>query len=85
MLTANQLWNCMTNLVFHGRRKHIDMRYHFIHEPVENDNIVQHVGTAEQWADILTKSMAIVKFEETRSLLRVKNISVLELGGKMLV
>ena len=48
----------------------------------KGDVIMQHVGTTEQRADIFTKSMAKVKFEEMRSLLGVKNISVPELGGK---
>ncbi|KAI3516558.1 hypothetical protein L1887_15477 [Cichorium endivia] len=65
----------MKNLVFHGRSKHIDIRYHFIRECVENGEItVNHVCSKEQKADILTKAMAKIKHEEMRSLIGVKKI-----------
>ncbi|KAI3510533.1 hypothetical protein L1887_17599 [Cichorium endivia] len=65
----------MKNPVFHGRSKHIDTRFHFIRECVENgDILVKHVSTNKQKADILTKSMARNKFEEMRNLLGVKRI-----------
>ncbi|XP_074325473.1 secreted RxLR effector protein 161-like [Apium graveolens] len=60
------------NPVFHGRSKHIDIRYHFIRECVENGEIiVKHVRSAEQRADFLTKALAAVKFEIMRNLLGV--------------
>lgn len=63
------------NPVFHGRSKHIDLRYHFIRDCVEQGLIViKHVGTSEQRADILTKALAAVKFEQMRSLLGVRNL-----------
>ncbi|GKD85079.1 ribonuclease H-like domain, reverse transcriptase, RNA-dependent DNA polymerase [Tanacetum coccineum] len=41
------------NPVFHGRSKHIDIRYHFIRECVENGHInVEHVSGELQRADI---------------------------------
>lgn len=59
--------------VFHGRRKHIDIRYHFIRECVENGEIViKHVCSEEQRADSLTKALTSVKFEIMRNLLGVK-------------
>lgn len=74
----------MKNPVFHGRSKHIDTRFHFIRECVERgDVVVRHVGTKEQRADILTKSMSRVKFEEMRKLLGVKEVKSSGLGGKM--
>ncbi|GJW65352.1 zinc finger, CCHC-type containing protein [Tanacetum coccineum] len=46
------------NPVFHGRSKHIDIRYHFIRECVENGHInVEHVSGELQRADILTKAL----------------------------
>jgi hypothetical protein len=46
----------MKNLVFHGRSKHIDIKYHFIRESVEHGQIaVKRVCTEEQKADALTK------------------------------
>lgn len=60
------------NPVFHGRSKHIDIRYHFIRECVENGEIiVKHVRSEEQRADLLTKALAAVKFETMRNLLGV--------------
>ena len=63
------------NPVFHGRSKHIDLRYHFIRDCVEQGLIViKHVRTNEQRADILTKALASIKFERMRDLLGVKNL-----------
>ncbi|KAK9098697.1 hypothetical protein Syun_025742 [Stephania yunnanensis] len=65
----------MKNPVFHGRSKHIDTRFHFIRECVENRQIVvEFVSTGEQRADILTKALARVKFKEMREQLGVKNL-----------
>nr|GEY87202.1 zinc finger, CCHC-type [Tanacetum cinerariifolium] len=51
------------NLVFDGRSKHIDIRYHFIRECVENGHItVEHVSGELQRADILTKALPRLKF-----------------------
>lgn len=63
------------NPVFHGRSKHIDIRYHFIRECVERGEIViKHVRTDEQRADTLTKALPIIKFEKMRQLLGVKDL-----------
>lgn len=63
------------NPVFHGRSKHIDIRYHFIRECVERGEIViKHVRTDMQRADVLTKAMTTVKFERMRALLGLKNL-----------
>nr|GEZ65412.1 zinc finger, CCHC-type [Tanacetum cinerariifolium] len=59
------------NLVFHGRSKHIDIRYHFIRECVENGHInVEHVSGELQRADILTKALPRLKFMTMRQMLR---------------
>ncbi|GJV52340.1 putative RNA-directed DNA polymerase [Tanacetum coccineum] len=66
----------MKNPVFHGRSKHIDIRYHFIRECVENGEItVSHVCGKKQKADILTKALARVKHEEMRSLIGIKKVN----------
>ena len=63
------------NSVFHGRSKHIDIRYHFIRSCVERGEIlIKHISTGEQRADILTKAMSTVKFERMRDLLGIKNL-----------
>lgn len=64
------------NPVFHGRSKHIDVRYHFIRECIERGEIiVRHVSSEYQRADILTKAWTTVKFERMRQLLGVKEVS----------
>ncbi|XP_040254010.1 secreted RxLR effector protein 161-like [Aegilops tauschii subsp. strangulata] len=55
------------NLVHHERSKHIDLRYHYIRECVEERKVeVEHVRTKDQLADILTKSLGRAKFTELR-------------------
>jgi len=47
------------NFVFHKRTKHIDDKYHFIIELINNDEIVlQHCRLQEQFANISTKPLA---------------------------
>ena len=54
----------------HRRSKHIDIRYHFVNEKIaEKEIIMKHVGAAIQIADMLTKSLPIVRFLELRKLL----------------
>lgn len=65
------------NPVFHGRSKHIDIRYDFIRECVEKGEIVvKHVSTNGQRADSLVKALDIVKFERMINLLGVKKTGV---------
>jgi hypothetical protein len=42
----------------HERTKHIDIRYHFVRELVENKSVeIQHISSEQNTADILTKSL----------------------------
>ena len=51
------------NPVFHDRSKHIDIRYHFIQDMVQQGAVrLDHIGTDEQVSDILTKPLGKVKF-----------------------
>lgn len=46
------------NPVFHGRSKHIDIKFHYIHELVSSKEIeVELCKSEEQIADILTKPL----------------------------
>jgi hypothetical protein len=55
----------MKNPVFHDRSKHIEIRYHFIRQCVDNKDInVQFVRTADQLSDILTKALGRIQFQE---------------------
>ena len=62
-----------TNPVMHNRSKHIDTKYHFTREKVD-DNSVQMVYTPtdQRAADLLTKSLPQVKVEQHRKQLWVQ-------------
>jgi hypothetical protein len=63
------------NPVLHGRSKYIKTKYHFIREYVDNGEVVlESVGTADQLADILTKPLARVRFQELREKIGVVKI-----------
>jgi hypothetical protein len=50
--------------VFHDELKHIEIRYHFIHDMMQRGALkLQCVGTDEHVADVLTKPMSRVKFD----------------------
>ena len=72
------------NHVHHSRTKHIDIRYHFICQFIEEKRtVVAYVKSEDQLADILTKSLGRLKFIEMRERLGVKNTQLKELeqGG----
>lgn len=55
------------NPVNHSRTKHIDIRYHYIRECVQNGQIqLQYCPTIDMKADILTKPLARPRFEYLR-------------------
>ena len=52
------------NLVSHDKLKHIDIKYYYIRDMVQRGAVkLQYVATEEQIADVLTKTLARVKFE----------------------
>jgi hypothetical protein len=52
------------NLVFHGKSKHIEIKYHYIRDMVQRKAIhVQYLSTDEQVAYVFTKPLASTKFE----------------------
>lgn len=68
--------NLAKNPVFHGRSKHIDIRFHFIRECIERGEVVvKHVSSENPRADSLTKALFAVKFERMRRLLGIKNLN----------
>jgi hypothetical protein len=63
------------NPVLHERSKHIDTRYHFICECVEEKELeVDYIRTEEQLADILTKALGRIRFQELRSKIGMSEI-----------
>ena len=60
------------NPVFHYKSKHIEIRYHFIWDMVQNGAVkLKYVPTEEQVAYVLTKPLVCVKFEYFRDKLGV--------------
>ena len=67
----------MKNPIFHGRSKHIDIKYHFIRECIEGGQImVKRVGTNEQKADALTKPLPMAKLTVMIHLLGVRDLGL---------
>jgi hypothetical protein len=64
------------NPVHHERSKHIDTRFHYIRECIEEGKVdISHVGTDGHLADILTKALGHAKFLEMRLKLGVMAVS----------
>ena len=58
------------NPVFHQRTKHIDTRYLFIRDLINNNAIqIQYCPTESMIADILTKALPRIKFQSLQVLL----------------
>lgn len=58
------------NQAYHERTKHIDVRYHFIRDAVaERNMMVKKIGTADNPADMLTKSIPANKFKHCLNLI----------------
>ena len=66
----NQSAIAMTkNPQFHGRSKHIDIKYHFIREQVNKGNIeLTYCPTAEMVADMFTKGLSRELFCKLRTM-----------------
>ncbi|CAL1409608.1 unnamed protein product [Linum trigynum] len=62
------------NPVFHGRSKHIDVRFHFLRD-LANEGVVEleYIGTGEQVADVMTKPLKLEMFQLMRERLGVCN------------
>ena len=64
----NQSAICITkNPQFHGRSKHISIKYHFIRDQVDKGS-VKFCPTEDMVADILTKGLPKEKFAKLRSM-----------------
>nr|CCI55340.1 PH01B019A14.9 [Phyllostachys edulis] len=56
------------NPVFHERSKHIRVRYHFIRSCLDEGSVrANYINTQDQLADLLTKSLGRIKFQELRA------------------
>lgn len=62
------------NPEFHKRSKHIDVRYHYTRELIEDKQIqLAYVPTEKQAADLLTKPLSKPKFEHRTKLVNLVN------------
>jgi hypothetical protein len=64
------------NNMFSKRTKHIDIRYHFIRELIQNNQVIlKYCPTEDMLADALTKGLLKTKFNKLRSEMGLKNYS----------
>jgi len=63
---------CKNNSGIHNKAKHIQIKYHFV-EDLVNDDIIElkYCSTNLMIADILTKGLPTVKFEYFRNMLGI--------------
>ena len=61
------------NPQFHGRSKHIDIKYHFVRDPVEKKAVtVLYCPTGTMLADLFTKGIPKEQFKKLHDLTGVK-------------
>ena len=66
------IFNAQNNVV-ETKTKHINIKYHYVRENVKDQTVhLLYIHTNEQQADILTKNLPRVKFEELRSLIGIQ-------------
>ena len=63
------------NPMMHRRSKHIDVRFHFLHD-LTKEGVVElvHCGTQDQIADVLTKPLKLDLFLKLRGLMGVREV-----------
>lgn len=62
------------NPVFHEHTKHIELRYHFVREAVEDGKIkIGYLPTEDMPADVLTKELSLPKHERCIKDIGLKN------------
>lgn len=70
MIDNNAAMKLAEDQQFHSEAKHIEIKYHVLRDYVADGHIVlQHVRSAENTADILTKALAPITFIRLRGLL----------------
>jgi hypothetical protein len=64
--------------VFHERSKHIEIKYYFIRDKVQEGEVkLEYIPTNEQTADILTKPLSRIKFAYFREKMGIAEITPL--------
>ena len=63
------------NSMYYVRTRHINVRYHWIREEVENESShVKKIHTSENTADMLTKTIPKDKFELCKELVGMNSL-----------
>ena len=63
------------NQVYHARTRHIDVRYHFVREIIEEGGVlVQKIKTDDNLADMLTKVVTPIKFNHCLDLINIAKV-----------
>ena len=71
--------------MFHKRTKHIDAKFHYIRELVNNGEIIlKHCKTQVQFENILTKPLGQKSFEYLRKCMGMTDNLAVELKGGVL-
>jgi hypothetical protein len=75
IMCDNKSTICLSkNPEFHSRSKHIDIKYHFIKEKINDKTInIEFVSTDDMIADILTKAVSRIKHYKALEQLSMKN------------
>ena len=79
MKTINMfIINLVKNPIAHGRSKHIEMRYHYLREQVENGRVsLEHCRSENQIKDIKTKVVQVKLFKRLRRMMNVDNLDTM--------
>ena len=65
------------NPQFHGRTKHIGIKYHYIREQVNNQRVeLTYCPTENMTADVLTKALSQERFERLRNMCGMSSVNV---------
>ena len=71
----------VVNLVFHDKSKHIEIKYHYIHDMAQRGVVrLHHISTNEYIANILTKALPKRKFLVFREQLGLMDVAPLDKG-----
>ena len=72
----NQSAICMAkNPQFHGRTKHVSIKYHFIRDQVDEGTVkLQYCKSENMLADVLTKGLPREQFERLRKVMGFKQM-----------
>ena len=63
------------NQVYHAQMKHIDVRYHFVREIIEEGGVlVQKIKTDDNPTDMLTKVVTTIKSNHCLDLINIAKV-----------